>query len=217
MAGILIADDHAAVRLGLELLLKDIDDSHTIKHAINGNEALQQLVAAEYDILIMDMNMPEPSGLILLEKALRLQPHLKVLVISVNPESFFAPAVFRIGAYGYINKNENDAELKKALKAIVGGDIYIPPQMRATFFNQPDNENTNVFNLLSPRELEITLLLLKGMGMQEISSVLSISSSTASTLKGRVFKKLDVTSVFELEQLARHHAVVTGQPIQPGK
>ena len=217
MAGILIADDHAAVRLGLELLLKDIDDTHTIKHAVNGNEVLQQLVAAEYDILIMDMNMPEPSGLILLEKALRLQPHLKVLVISVNPESFFAPAVFRIGAYGYINKNENDAELKKALKAIVGGDIYIPPQMRSTFFSQPDNENTNVFNLLSPRELEITLLLLNGMGMQEISSVLSISASTASTLKGRVFKKLDITSVFELEQLARHHFLATGHSIQSGR
>ncbi len=213
MAAILIVDDHVAVRLGLEMVLREISDTHTFRHAINGSEALSQLVASEYDILIMDMNMPEPSGFTLLEKSLRLQPSLKVLVISVNPEAFFAPAVFRMGAYGYINKNENDRELKKALEAIVGGEIYIPSQMRSTFFSNTD-ENTNVFTLLSPRELEITLLLLKGMGMQEISSVLSIGSSTASTFKSRVFKKLNINSVFELEQLARHHAVVTGHAIQ---
>lgn len=217
MAKILIADDHSVVRLGIEMLLRDIDsNNHFIRQASNGEQVLMELEKEEYDILVTDMNMPEPSGFTLLEKAMNVQPHLKVLIISVNPESFFAPLAFRMGVYGFISKNERDTELKKALKAIIAGEIYIPIQMRGKFF-APGSGDNNVFNLLSRRELEITLLMLKGMAVQDISNLLSISASTTSTLKGRVFKKLNVNSVFELAELARTHSVITEQSIPLGK
>lgn len=217
MTTILIADDHVTVRLGLEILLKECinHNAYRIEQASTGNEVLLQLSTREFDVLIMDIFMPEPNGLFLLEKALSLQPHLKVLVISINPENLFMPAVLRMGALGYINKNEKDAELKAALKTILAGNVYTSAKMRHVLLNQKDD--ASVFNQLTPRELDIIYLLLQGKGMQEISKQLSIHSSTTSTLKGRAFKKLGVTSFIELEQLAFLHSVFSRQSFQSDK
>jgi DNA-binding NarL/FixJ family response regulator len=206
MKKVIIADDHVAVRMGLEMLLRDgAGEPCLIEHASNGNQVLHKVQAAEYDMLVMDMNMPGVNGLQLLEKSLELQPSLRILVISVNPEDFFATKCLQSGAMGFISKKADDDELKKALRNVTNGKVYVSENQRNKIARNYFREDslTNPFQSLSSRELDVTLLLLKGMGVLEVANALDVSQSTASTFKGRIFKKLDVASLLELNQLAR--------------
>ena len=217
MTRILIADDHFTVRLGIEMLVKDVlEEQCTIKHAGTGGEVIKMLQSEVYDILITDMNMPEPCGLQLLEKALQLQSDLKVLVVSVNPEEFFVEKCFQLGAYGFIPKKTGDEEFRKAIEAVISNKPYITESQKNKFaedyFNEEDGKNP--FKLLSARELEVTMLLLKGNGILEIANNLSVSNSTASTFKARVFKKLNISSLLELQRYAKHFGLIDDDSVQ---
>lgn len=202
---ILIADDHVVVRLGLEMLIRNTAQTPAlIEHATSGDIVLSLLRQQEFDILVMDMNMPGLNGLALLEKVLKIQPLLKVLVLSVNPEEFFAPKCLQLGAYGFVSKNSGDDELRKAVSSLIQGNPYFPGQTK-----QAEGDQLNVLKQLSTRELDVTMLLLQGKGTMEIAAALDISPSTASTFKGRIFKKLRVTSLLELDGLARRHGLVS--------
>ncbi len=167
-------------------------------------------------MLIMDIFTPEAErSCSLLEKSLNLQPHLKVLVVSINPENLFRACRDSYGWLGYINKNQKDVELKTALKTVMAGDVYTSAKMRQVLLNQ--KHAVTVFDHLTPRELDIIYLLLQGKCVQEISRQLAIHPSTISTLKGRAFKKLDVKSVIELEQLAFLHSTFSRQSFQSDK
>lgn len=206
---ILIADDHVVVRLGLEMLIRNNSQVSTqIEHATSGDIVLSFLQQREFDILIMDMNMPGLNGLALLEKAIRIQPLLKILVLSVNPEEYFAPKCYQLGAYGFVSKNSGDEELKKAMMTILSGHPYFPGYIRQTD-EKPSSAGNDVLKQLSIRELDVTMLLLQGKGTLEIAAALTISPSTASTFKGRIFKKLRITSLLELDSLARRHGMVS--------
>ncbi|WP_028788974.1 response regulator [Terrimonas ferruginea] len=205
---ILIADDHVVVRLGLEMLIRNNSQlSIQIEHATSGDIAFSFLKQQEFDMLIMDMNMPGLNGLALLEKAIKLQPLLKILVLSVNPQEYFAPKCHQLGAYGFISKNSGDEELKKAILSIMNGHPYFPGYIRQTDGNNTPAGN-DMLKQLSTRELDVTMLLLQGKGTLEIAAALTISPSTASTFKGRIFKKLRITSLLELDGLARRHGLV---------
>lgn len=208
---LIIADDHVVVRTGLEMLAQNaVNGSSTIEQASTGDQVLNKLQASEYDVLIMDMNMPGLNGLQLLEKVMQLQPTLHVLVVSVNSEDFFAAKCFQLGALGFVPKKSEDEELRKAIESVVAGKRYITETQRnkitRDFFRE--EQTGNLFQSLSSRELDVTLLLLKGKGVLEVANALSISPSTASTFKGRIFKKLGVSSLLELDQLARRFGFI---------
>ncbi|WEK36351.1 MAG: response regulator transcription factor [Candidatus Pseudobacter hemicellulosilyticus] len=205
MTTLLIADDHFAVRLGLEMMSREILGTQcSIEHAANGQQVLAKLRSTIYDSMMLDMQMPEPSGLHLLETALSLQPNLNILVVSVNPESVFAEKCLQLGAKGFVAKSASDTELKTAIEKVIAGQRYLPPGMLGS---GEEIMAPNPFHSLSVRELDVTLLLLKGQGMLEVGRSLGISASTASTFKGRIFRKLKIQSILELEQLARFHGV----------
>lgn len=217
MKRFLVADDHVTVRLGVELLIKDLfGDVCTVQKVNNGQQVLQELQTASYDVLIMDMNMPEPAGFVLLKRALELQRGLNVLVISVNPETYFAPQVIITGALGYINKSAEDQELKKAIKLVTAGTMYLPrTTQNGNNKNVKDTtEQENIFMRLSEREKQVMILCLRGYGILEISNLLGISTSAAGTLKGRLFRKLKVETIFDLYKLARQHQLMNDETIQ---
>jgi two-component system invasion response regulator UvrY len=202
---VLVADDHILVRLGIEIIVRDVLGVNCIVHlASDAKEVQEKLQSTDYDILITDVNMPYNEGFEIMSLALAIRPNLKILIVSVDPEIIFAHRFLRLGAYGYVQKSNSDEELRKAIREIGRGRRYVTISQTQQFTNAfLGNEPENPFNLLSAREFEVAMLIVKGLGVLEIGSVLSIKNSTASTYKGRVFEKLAVKNSVELSNLAR--------------
>jgi len=212
---ILIADDHDLVLKGMQVNVQEVLGSTCkISFATNGIEVIKKLEVNSYDMLITDLNMPLTDGLEMIANALRLDKNLKILVVTVNEESAFAPRFLSAGVFGYVNKNQPDEILKEAILRISQGKRFISDNLAETFANSykkklPDNP----FDLLSTREFEVTNLLLKGFGAIEIANALSINTSTASSYRGRVFSKLGIKTLVDLIRLARQFRLLEDSQI----
>ncbi|WEK37683.1 MAG: response regulator [Candidatus Pseudobacter hemicellulosilyticus] len=208
MLNILIADDHLSVRLGMRLLVEDTLGKCAVDFAGNGTELIKALRTNSYHMLITDMNMPQADMLQLVPAALSIQPQLRILVISVNPESIFAKHLLAAGAFGYLQKDAPEPDIVAAIRNISNGKKYLSSSQLDNLDQllSPVADNSP-FSRLSGREMEVVLLLLKGKGPLEISAALSVSASTASSFKARVFEKLGVSNVIDLNWLAQMHGL----------
>ncbi|WP_118972913.1 response regulator [Taibaiella koreensis] len=204
MPDILIADDHSAVRLGLELLTREaIPLPCCIDFAQSGQEVLDRLQEKEYMLLLSDLMMPDQKGISLVGQALDLQPELRIIVISMGAEQDFAGRCLQAGASAYLNKSLPDTVFLDVISSVYEDRRYQYPVPQAKpRILDANQEELQSFEALSNREREIALLLLEGKGVLEIANALAISPSTASTLKGRIFRKLDIQSVMGLNRLA---------------
>jgi two-component system invasion response regulator UvrY len=207
---ILIADDHQVVRKGLQLVVKEVlGFSTNVEFAGNGMEVIKKLKATKFDMLLTDLNMPETDALGLITDALSVSPELKILVITVKPDKIFATRFFKAGVMGYVNKSEPDEVIADAIRVISSGKRYVSQAQVEMFTNTViNNVAESPFDKLSNREFEVTMLLLKGFGAIEVANALSISASTASTFRCRVFEKLEVKNLIELNHLAQQHQVL---------
>jgi len=205
MLKILIADDHFAVRVGLEMLVQEvIEEDKTIEFATDGTDLLSKLSSKYYDVLLTDLNMPGTEGLPMLEKIREISPYVRILVISVNSEDFYAVKVHELGGYGFVHKAASDEEFKEAIFSVCNGDKYLSEHQHKLIYEQ----NAHPFVNLSPRELEVLNLLFKGYGVLEISNELNIGQTTASTFKSRILKKTSSASVVELIKLAEKYGYI---------
>ena len=203
MFKILIADDHLPVRVGMRGLMEDILGNCSFDFAASGNEIFSLLSQNLYDIFVTDLTMPQVESLQIVPRALALQPQLKILVMSVHPERIFARRLLMAGAYGYLQKDAPDTDIENAIRNISAGRKYISSTQMEDIGNLLATGATgSVFDHLSPRELEVAVLLLKGFGPLEIANALTISPSTASSFKARVFKKLNVSNTMDMSRLA---------------
>jgi len=204
---VLIADDHFPVRFGLELLTRDTLGMNTkINFASDFNGVIDKLKAHTYDLLISDIMMPGMDCMSMMTKAFVIQPNLKILLVSVHPKEIFALRYMNAGAYGYVCKTDSDEELKKAIRHIYLGKRYYPEGLQeGRTMMVKGKKVVSLFDLLSQREFTVMMLLLEGKGIIEIAGALSLSPSTASTYRGRIFEKLKVKSLIELSNLAREH------------
>ncbi len=132
MIKVLIADDHPIVRQGLRQILSGIPDMEVAGEAVNGQEALDQVRAGGWDVLVLDITMPDRSGFDILKELKREQPHLPVLVLSIHAEEQLAVRVLKAGASGYLTKENAPAELIKAIRKVVSGGKYISPALAET-------------------------------------------------------------------------------------
>jgi two-component system, NarL family, invasion response regulator UvrY len=205
MFHILIADDHSIVRHGLSLLAhKALGEIDTIDYAKSGDEVLELLRKKKYSLLLSDLVMPDRKGTSLIKLALELQPGLRIIIVSVGSERDFGPRCMESGAYAYINKGASDLTFTKTIQSVAYDSSHNLEYNRKEIVRSRAEKvmDQHSFLLLSQREREVIMLLLQGQGMMEIAKTLSISPSTASTLKGRAFTKLKVHSVIELSHLA---------------
>lgn len=209
MKNILIADDHSIVRLGLKILVQDVLGTVKVDFAEDGDEIFVRLKSAQYDFMITDVNMPKAEGVLTVSKILEMQPGLKILVLSVNPENIFAKRYLKAGVYGYVQKSNTDDDIKTAIRTISLGKKYFSADlMQQLSENYLGHIPDNPFDKLSDREFEVAMLLLRGLGLNEVANSLNLHSSTASTHKIRLFEKLGVTNIVELVSLASTHHIV---------
>lgn len=208
MYTILIIDDHSIVRTGIKLLVKEQLNAIT-EEASDGKIALKKIKEKNYDLLLLDINMPDTDCGKLLSTILSISPETKVLIFSMNEEDLFARHYLKLGAKGFLNKKSSDTQIMQAIQQVLNGKRYISPQLAETFGEDiAGTKNANPFEMLSERELTVVGHLLKGNSISSISEIMTLHPSTIGTYKTRIFEKLSIKSLIDLTELARIYHVV---------
>jgi two-component system invasion response regulator UvrY len=210
MPDILLVDDHSIVRTGLKLLINDFLPHSNIDEAYDGESALQKVKQLNYDLVVMDVNMPHTDSFGTLQAILAVKPSTKVIMFSMNAEEIYAKRYLNLGAKGYVKKDAPNEEIENAINTVLNGKNYISPSFTQKILSGllSKNEAENPFDKLSSREFEIVQHLAKGDSVAEISKKLNVHTSTVGTHKGRIFEKLRVHNVVELMHLAEAHNVI---------
>lgn len=208
MIRLLIADDHAIVREGLKQLVALTQDIEVAGESTNGSEVLQQVGSGIFDLLLLDINMPEISGIKLIGLVKAYQPALPIMIYSMHNEVHVAARAFQAGATGYFTKNSDPKMLMAAIRKVSGGGRYIDPVLAEQMaFNSALPQQKLPHTLLSDRELEIFRLLVTGKSVNEIAEQLFISNKTVSTHKANLQEKMGLHNVADLVRYAVQHGL----------
>ncbi len=203
MKKFLLVDDHVVVRSGIKILLSEIYSPAEIYEAMNGDTAVEKLKEHGYDLIMMDIQMPNTDTLGLMQYIHITYPDAKVLMFSMSAESIYAKRFMKAGAYGFISKEAPLEEITRAINIILSGRKYISETLAENLAEDSfSGKSGNPFNQLSPREFEIVALLLDGKTVTDISHSLNIQTSTVGTHKARLFEKLGVDNILKLKELA---------------
>ncbi len=201
----LIGDDHSIVRSGLKFLIKEMFPFSIIEEARDGDEITFFCKKKQFDLVIIDVNMPGTDSFTLVSNILAYQENGKILVFSMNQEEIYARRFLKLGALGYLHKEtNNNQEIKNAINKVLNSKQYVSPKMEEIInLSKQESLNENPFDLLSDREIQIAKSIIAGNSSAEIKHTLNIHSSTLGTYKIRLFEKLQVKSTFELVALAK--------------
>lgn len=196
---ILIADDHSIVREGLKQYVKTLDEVKLIDEAVDGNEAWAKIKDGSYDLVILDVSMPEMSGLDVLRNIKERNLQTRVLILSVHPQEQYAIHAFKLGASGYLSKDSAFEELTLAIKKIASGGRYVASAFAEKLaFNGYDSGNMLPHEKLSEREFQVMVMLAKGKSVTEIAKEIFISDKTISTYRARILEKMGMKKNAEL-------------------
>ena len=206
---VLIIDDHAVVRRGLaEILVEEFPGLRTTE-AATARSALECCSAGRWDLIILDLNLPDRSGLELLPELTRGCPGARILVLSAFPDVEYAGRILREGAAGYINKQNAADELVTATRKVLEGELYVSiavAQKIAAELNQlPVSEP---HQRLSRREFQVLRMIASGKSSNEIAAELGLSPKTVGTFRGRILQKLGLESSVDLTRYAIRHRLV---------
>ena len=205
---ILVADDHSIVRLGLKMLIRSINSRFNVEEATDGESVIGKLKSAPFDLLILDINMPNTESFSLTSYLIKEFPTLKILIFTMTQELHFAKRFLRLGVYGYMTKQSKEPEIKYAIQQILDGQIYISNLLSTLISDDLINDKkSNPFEELTDREFEVILQILKGSSISEIAETLHINKSSVGTHKSRIMNKLRLSNTMELLSLARLHNI----------
>jgi len=206
---ILIADDHEVVRRGLKLILLEEFPDANVGEAGNARETFEQAEAGEWDLVLLDINMPGRSGLDVLAEIKQLRPKLPVLILSVSPESEFAERTLRAGAAGYINKQFASDEILLAVRKVLSGGAYVSATVAEKLASTlKDGGSRALHEKLSDREFQIFGLIALGRSVKEIAGELALSEKTVGTYLARIREKTGLSSHVEITRYAFQNKLV---------
>lgn len=207
MIRIVIADDHAIVRQGLKQILEENADMRVVAEAVNGSEVLPLLRTHACHVLLLDISMPEMSGIAVLKQVSEEMPKLPVLILSIYAEDQYAVRLVRSGAAGYMTKESAPAEVVEAVRRVAKGGKYISAAVaRMLSDNFTASPVQAPEQLLSGREYQIFLLLSAALTVSEVARDLQLSVNTVSTYRKRILEKLNLQNNAELMRYAvREH------------
>ena len=209
MIRVAIVDDHAIVRTGLRQYFAEQVDLRVVGEAASAREALDLLRKEQIDVLVMDLNMPEQSGVDALAAVKARAPDLPVLILSGFPETQYATMLMRQGAGGYLNKECDPEEIVTAIRTLALGKRYITPavaELLADTLNPGAQKLPH--ELLSERELQVFLHLARGETIGHLAETLSLSVKTVSTYRTRVLEKMKLSSNSELTYYALKNGLI---------
>jgi two-component system, NarL family, response regulator NreC len=209
MTRVLIVDDHAVVRAGLKLLVDGEDDLETVGEAGSARDAIFEARSLKPDVVLLDVVMPDQSGLEIISQLLHENADGKVLVLSMQDEPRYVREAFEVGASGYVLKEAADAELVAAIREVAQGGRYVHPELGARLLQAESEERKRAEeDPLSDREHEVLRLLALGHTNQEIAKQLFISVRTAETHRAHIMQKLRLSSRAEVVRYALDHGLL---------
>jgi two-component system, NarL family, invasion response regulator UvrY len=209
MPSVLIADDHAMMRRGLRHYLEQDRSIEAIGETATGAETLQLLCEGHWDLVILDINLPDRSGIDLLRQIRSDHPNTRVLVLSGFAEKQYAIASLRGGASGYLAKDEAPEELMRAVHTVLAGRRFVTAtlgEMLLTTLDEPSDQPLHA--ALSQREFQILCKLAVGRSVSEIAQELSLSAKTVSTYRARVLEKMHLSTNADLTTYALRNALI---------
>ncbi len=206
---VLIVDDHAVVRSGLRLLIAAEDDLEPVGEAGNARDAVFQARALTPDVILLDIVMPEQTGLDVLPQLKHENPDTKILVLSMQDEPRYVREAFAAGASGYVLKEAADNEVVAAIREVAAGNRYVNPELGARLVSaDAEAEKLAEEDPLSDREREVLRLLALGYTNQEIAQQLYISVRTAETHRAHIMQKLRLQTRADLVAYALKHGLL---------
>jgi DNA-binding NarL/FixJ family response regulator len=209
MIRILVVDDHPIIRQGIIRIIEDMPDVSVSGEAGSGKEVFEKVRANHYDLVILDISMPDINGLDVLIELKKTQPNLPVLILTMHPERNYAIKMFKAGASGYLTKDKAPYELVEAIRTIVSGKKFVSHD----FIDQL-NLNTLAYNdnaaesFLSNREFQIMSMISTGKTVKEIADTLSLSVKTISTHRSHILEKLQLKNNAEIMRYALENHII---------
>ena len=209
MIRVIVVDDHQLVRIGTRRLLEESPGIEVVAEASTGEEAVEQVQRHLPDVVLMDIQMPGIGGLEATRRCLRAHPDVKVLVVTIHEDEPYPSKLLKVGAAGYLTKHADLKEMLSAIRKVVAGQRYISAEIAQQLALRPFSEAEDCpFDLLSAREMQISLMVIMGHRVQEISEKLSLSPKTVNSYRYRVFDKLSVRNDVGLTRMAIKHGIV---------
>ena len=214
---VLIVDDHPVVRSGLRRVIDAESDIQTVGEAGDADRAVFEAIENKPDVVVLDVMMPNKTGIEGMPALLQAVPNAKVLVLSMQDDPRYVREAFDAGASGYVLKDAADNEVVGAIRAVAAGERYVHPSLGAKLFTAESEQRRRAEqDPLSEREREVLHLLALGHTNQEIAKTLFISVRTAETHRAHIMQKLHLGSRAELVRYALAEGLLDPQQDQSG-
>lgn len=199
MVKILVADDHPVVRDGIRQILTGVGDMLVVDEVGNGRELLDRARTVEHDLILLDLSMPEISGIDVLKQLKLERPKIPIVILTMYSENQFAIRALKAGAAAYLTKTSTARELVDAVRKVVAGGRYVTPSVaeRLAGYLSADAEKPP-HEKLSDREYQVLRMIASGKSTRRIATELALSVKTIATYRARIFEKMQLKSPAEL-------------------
>jgi len=209
MMKIFVADDHAIVRQGLKQIVADTPDVVVAGEASSGQEVLDKVLTNDYDVVLLDITMPDRSGLDILKELKSQKPEINILVLTIHPEEQYAVRVLKAGASGYLTKESAPEELITAIRKVAAGGKYVSSSLSEKLaFDLGTDAEKPLHQTLSDREYQVMCMIASGKTVKEVAEELLLSIKTVSTYRSRVLEKMNLKNNVELTHYAIKNRLV---------
>jgi DNA-binding NarL/FixJ family response regulator len=204
MINVLIADDHTLIRKGLKQILDDTEDMRVTGEAETGMQAIQMAQKAPFDMILLDISLPDKNGIDVLKQLKLINPEVPVLMLSMHAEDQYAVRSMKAGAAGYLNKQSAPSQLVNAIRTVASGKKYISGELAEQLANGLSQGYRELrHQALSDREYQTLCLMASGKKLSEMAKIMSLSAKTVSVYRARLLEKMNLKTNAE----AIHYAI----------
>jgi DNA-binding NarL/FixJ family response regulator len=206
MIRVLIADDHDIVREGVKQIVSETRDIAVGGEARSGADVLAEAARAKWDVIILDLNLPDRTGLEVLSQLRSIAPQTPVLILSMHQQPSYATRALKAGAAGYVSKDSAREHLVNAIRKVAAGERFLTPAFAESLaFGLVDDAGDNRHERLSDREFQVLCLIAAGKPPRDIAAELSVSVKTVATHRARLLAKMALKNNAEVVQYALEH------------
>lgn len=203
---ILLAEDHSIVISGIKIIFDLEFQGYILDVVRDGSALMSALKMNNYDLTILDLHLQDGDSFHLIKDIISIYPALSILIFTAESENIYAQRLYKEGVKGFLNKQANETEIITAIRSVLNGGFYISESYKhSLILNDTILKTQNPFTGLSQRELEIIKLMLAGKRTQEICHELNLQPSTVSTFKSKIFTKLNISNIIELNELSKKY------------